>query len=104
MKSWESIFKGFNLMICLLQPIQERLPERMSLYAVPGIVCQRHQAFSQRVQKNSPIVYLSGGRGMSVILSRAILLLEGQLLIRTENNMVRKFMKLTFGVEELLLK
>jgi hypothetical protein len=69
---------------------------------------------SRRVQKNSPFVYLSIGRGMYVILSRAtlllegqsrvILLLQGQLLLRTEGNMAGKFKSLTFAIEDLLLK
>jgi hypothetical protein len=41
---------------------------------------------------------------MYVIPSRAILLLEGQLLLRTESNMAGKSKNLTFVIEEFLLR
>jgi hypothetical protein len=41
---------------------------------------------------------------MYVIPSRAILLLEGQLLLRTGGSTARKFKSLTLAIEELLLK
>jgi hypothetical protein len=41
---------------------------------------------------------------MYVIPSRAILILEGQLLLRIESNMGRKFKKLIYVIEEFLLR